>query len=72
MKQLCAGQVTTLRGLGTQVAQSWFRSEAVGVSADPVNAPITLPDTLRDRRRAHPLASVFPLLEDVLGQAARD
>ena len=28
--------------------------------------------TLRDHREAHPLARVFPLLDDVLGQAARD
>jgi len=38
-----------------------------------VGAPITLPnDTLRDYREAHPLAQVFPVLDDVLGQAARD
>ena len=29
-------------------------------------------DALRDHRSAHPLARVFPLLDDVLGQAARD
>lgn len=41
--------------------------------ADTVDAPITLPgDALRDHREAHPLASVFPLLDDVLGQAARE
>ncbi len=55
------------------MADSWFRSAAAGVSADTVHAPITLPDdTLRDYREAHPLARVFPLLEDVLGVAARD
>lgn len=55
------------------MAESWFRSAAAGVSADTVHAPITLPDdTLRDHREAHPLARVFPLLEDVLGAAARD
>lgn len=38
-----------------------------------MDAPITLPnDTLRDYREAHPLAQVFPVLDDVLGQAARD
>jgi hypothetical protein len=43
------------------------------VHADTVDAPITLPgDALRDHREAHPLAKVFPLLDDVLGQAARD
>ena len=56
-----------------QVAESWFRSAAAGVQADAVDAPITLPgDALRDYRQAHPLAQVFPLLDDVLGQAARD
>ena len=55
------------------VAESWFRSAAAGVQADTVDAPITLPgDALRDYREAHPLAQVFPLLDDVLGQAARD
>ena len=56
-----------------QVAESWFRSAAAGVQADTVDAPITLvSDALRDHREAHPLARVFPLLDDVLGQAARD
>jgi hypothetical protein len=49
------------------------RSAAAGVRADTVDAPITLPaDALGDHRAAHPLASVFPLLDDVLGQAARE
>jgi len=56
-----------------QVAESWHRSAAAGVQADTVDAPITLPgDELRDYREAHPLARVFPVLDDVLGQAARD
>ena len=56
-----------------QVAESWYRSAAAGVHAETVDAPITLPgDALRDYREAHPLAQVFPLLDDVLGQAARD
>ncbi|TQJ49175.1 GAF domain-containing protein [Phycicoccus sp. SLBN-51] len=56
-----------------QVADSWVRSAAAGVEADRVEAPITLArDDLRDHREAHPLAQVFPLLDDVLGQAARD
>ena len=56
-----------------QVAESWVRSAAAGVHADTVDAPITLPaDALRDHREAHPLAAVFPVLDDVLGQAARD
>lgn len=56
-----------------QVAESWFRSAAAGVQAETVDAPITLPgNALRDYRDAHPLARIFPLLDDVLGQAARD
>ena len=56
-----------------QVAESWFRSAAAGVQADTVDAPITLPgEDLREHREAHPLAQVFPLLDDVLGQAARE
>ncbi len=57
----------------SQVVDSWVRSAAAGVEADRVDAPITLPaDALRDHREAHPLAQVFPLLDDVLGRAARD
>lgn len=60
-------------GVRAQVAESWFRSAAAGVQADTIDAPITLPgDALRDYRDAHPLAHVFPLLDDILGQAARD
>lgn len=56
-----------------EVADSWHLSVAAGVSADDIEAPITLAeDALRDHRAAHPLAQVFPLLDDVLGQAARD
>ncbi len=56
-----------------EVAESWQRSAASGVDADTVDAPITLDsENLRDYRRAHRLAQVFPLLDDVLGQAARD
>jgi hypothetical protein len=61
------------RRVRAQVVESWFRSAAAGVRAETVDAPITLPsDALRDHREAHPLARVFPLLDDVLGQAARD
>lgn len=61
------------RRVRAQVAESWFRSAAAGVRTDTVDAPITLPDdALHDQREAHPLAQVFPLLDDVLGQAARD
>ncbi len=56
-----------------EVADSWQRSAAAGVPASEPTAPITVPDDeLRDLRAAHPLARVFPLLDDVLGQAARD
>ncbi len=56
-----------------EVADSWHRSAAAGVLVDADTAPITLPDdTLRDYREAHPLSQVFPVLDDVLGQAARD
>lgn len=59
--------------LRAEVADSWHRSAAAGVKADVPEAPITLPDDeLRDYRAAHPLARVFPLLDDILGQAAKD
>lgn len=63
----------TSPSMRAQVAESWYRSAAAGVLADAVDAPITLPgEALRDYREAHPLAQVFPLLDDILGQAARD
>jgi len=56
-----------------EVAESWHRSAAAGVLVDTDVAPITLPeDQLGDYREAHPLSAVFPVLDDVLGQAARD
>lgn len=62
-----------LDGLRVEVAESWHRSAAAGVQSDVAEAPITLPDDeLLDYRAAHPLARVFPLLDDILGQAARD
>ncbi|MBS2940051.1 transcriptional regulator [Nocardioides sp. J2M5] len=55
------------------VADSWHLSAAAGVDAEAAEAPITLDaGDLRDHRSAHPLARVFPLLDDVLGQAARE
>ena len=61
------------RRVPIRVVESWFRSAAAGVRAETVDAPITLAsDALRDHREAHPLARVFPLLDEVLGQAARD
>ena len=56
-----------------EVAESWQRSAAAGVSTDQVDAPVALEERdLRSLREAHPLARVFPLLDDVLGQAVRD
>lgn len=56
-----------------EVAASWQRSAAAGVPADGTSAPITLDGSdLGSARSAHPLANVFPLLDDVLGQTARD
>lgn len=56
-----------------EVAESWQRSAAAGVTADASDAPVTIAESdLRDLRQAHPLARVFPLLDDVLGQAVRD
>lgn len=53
-----------------EVAASWHRSAAAGVSLEVDQATITLPDDeLTTHREAHPLASVFPLLDDVLGRA---
>lgn len=55
------------------VADSWHLSAAAGVDAEAAEAPITLAECeLRDHREAHPLAQVFPILDDVLGQAARE
>jgi hypothetical protein len=60
-------------GMRAEVADSWHRSAAAGVAAEVETAPITLDDdAVRDVRAAHPLSRVFPLLDDVLGQAARD
>ncbi|CAB4684460.1 unannotated protein [freshwater metagenome] len=56
-----------------EVAESWQRSAAAGVSTDEVVAPIALSERdLRSLRQAHPLSRIFPLLDDVLGQAVRD
>ncbi len=56
-----------------EVAASWERSAAAGVDVTQRAAPIALdvPD-LRGQREAHPLARVFPLLDDVLGREVRD
>lgn len=61
------------QGMRADIAGSWLRSAAAGVGVDQVAAPLTLPtDELRDVRAAHPLARVLPLLEDVVGRAARE
>ncbi len=63
----------TRDAMRAEVVDSWHLSAAAGVDADSDRAPITLDGSdLRDVREAHPLARVFPLLDDVLGQAARD
>jgi hypothetical protein len=55
------------------VAASWERSAAAGVPVDQSEAPIAFESSdLRGLREAHPLARVFPLLDDVLGQTVRD
>lgn len=60
-------------GLRASVAESWQVSAAAGVRPEAAEAPITLStESVRDLRRAHPLAQVFPLLDDVLGVAARE
>lgn len=56
-----------------EVAESWQRSAAAGVSTEQTEAPITIAERdLRALRQAHPLSRVFPLLDDVLGQAVRE
>ncbi len=53
-----------------EVAESWQRSAAAGVARDSVDAPVTIDaHDLRDLREAHPLFRVFPLLDEVIGQA---
>ncbi len=55
------------------VAASWQRSAAAGVEVDQHQAPIALGEgDLRGLREAHPLAQVFPLLDDAIGQAVTD
>lgn len=56
----------------SEVADSWERSAAAGVEVAAGGPTILLPqDDLSDYREAHRLAQVYPLLDDVLGQAAR-
>jgi hypothetical protein len=60
-------------GVREIVADSWLRSVAAGIKADTSEPPITLDrSVLRQYRDEHPLAQIFPLLADVLGQAAQE
>ena len=60
-------------GVREVVADSWLRSVAAGVDVDASRAPITLSShVLGEYRAGHPLASIVPLLDDVLGRAAED
>ncbi len=56
-----------------QVAASWERSTAAGVPPELTEPTITFDSVdLQQHRETHPLAKVFPLLDEVLGQAVRD
>ena len=60
-------------GVREIVADSWLRSVAAGIKVDTSEPPITLDRSeLRQYRAEHPLAQIFPLLSDVLGQAAQE
>ena len=60
-------------GVREIVADSWLRSVAAGIKADTSDPPITLDRSMLCQYRAeHPLAQIFPLLSDVLGQAAQE
>ena len=60
-------------GVREIVADSWLRSVAAGIKAETSEPPITLDGSvLRQYRAEHPLAQIFPLLSDVLGQAAQE
>lgn len=60
------------RGMRTEVAASWQRSAAAGVTVDLLEAPITIAESdLPELRAEHPLARIFPMLDDILGEAVR-
>jgi len=60
-------------GVRDVVADSWLRSIAAGIDVDASAPPITLDGPeLGDYRAEHPLSRIFPLLYDVLGQAAQE
>lgn len=69
----CAREEDAATGrMRADVAASWERSAAAGVVASHVEVPIAFETSdLRGRREAHPLARVFPLLDDVLGREVR-
>lgn len=59
--------------LRSDVAESWHRSAAAGVSVDSEDPAVTLDrEQVVAVREAHRLAAVFPLLDDVLGGVAAD
>lgn len=61
-----------LTPMRAEVVASWERSAAAGVAIGQQDAPIALNESeLRCQREAHPLARVFPLLDDVLGREVR-
>ena len=60
-------------GLRDMVADSWERSVAAGVDPDHGVAPMQLTDgELADHRERHPLATVLPLIRDLLGPVTDD
>jgi len=60
-------------GVRDMVADSWLRSLAAGIDVDASAPPITLDsERLGDYRDEHPLSQIFPVLYDVLGQAAQE
>lgn len=60
-------------GVREIVADSWLRSVAAGIEAETSDPPIALDQRhLRQYRAEHPLSPIFPLLSDVLGQAAEE
>ncbi len=61
-----------LAPMRAEVVASWERSAAAGVDIGQQDAPIALDASdLRGQREAHPLARVYPLLDDVLGREVR-
>jgi transcriptional regulator of acetoin/glycerol metabolism len=61
-------------GVRAIVADSWLRAAAAGVNADASQPPpITLMgDLLTEQQAEHPLATVFPLVYEVVGRAAEE